>query len=81
MNGTLAIQCTSIKDGQYLFVMNIFNCEVGVGQSAQPVSATFPMTGFGTNDSSNQPLGYDMYFSQTVSYYFLKRELKKRIKI
>jgi hypothetical protein len=55
MTGVVALKCVDIKDGKFLFVMNMFNVEVGVnGKATSRVAAR-----------GSQSIGADMYFSQS----------------
>jgi len=59
MNGTLAIQCVQIDSNSYLFVMNMFNVIVSVGQGSE-----YEIKEMAPPGSGDTPLGYDMYYQQ-----------------
>jgi len=72
-------RCDQIQsDGSYIFVANMFNTQVGVGQSVPEASANRARLTTGAQRSSYktsivsapqdaEPLGYDMYFQQQPS--------------
>eukprot|EP00817_Percolomonadidae_sp_ATCC50343_P002483 CAMPEP_0117428582 /NCGR_PEP_ID=MMETSP0758-20121206/8260_1 /TAXON_ID=63605 /ORGANISM="Percolomonas cosmopolitus, Strain AE-1 (ATCC 50343)" /LENGTH=783 /DNA_ID=CAMNT_0005215023 /DNA_START=253 /DNA_END=2601 /DNA_ORIENTATION=- len=59
LDAQLLVKCTEIKDGNYIFVMNLFDTRVGTnfdhGGEATLVNEA---------ESSSNPLGYNMYFEQ-----------------
>jgi len=69
--GVVAIKCTQIdKNGQYIFAMNIFDAQVGVGQGPAQLNNVEHVSlnpYKGSVRESSKPLGYDMYFAQLPS--------------
>lgn len=63
LNGIVAVQVQDFQNGVYLFVMNMFDVTVNVGQG--PASAKVPGTPLTSRD--DEPLGYDMYFAQNTT--------------
>jgi len=61
MDSIMVIKCTDKDDSNYMFVMNMFNTQVNVGQDGSSSSPT-PVYSNGTNSNA---LGYDMYFLQS----------------
>jgi hypothetical protein len=62
LTGIVAIKPLQFKDNKYLFVMNMFNVKVDVGQNSAESSQPSSMQSV---TAGADPLGYDMYFSQT----------------
>eukprot|EP00761_Pharyngomonas_kirbyi_P004489 gb/GECH01004494.1/.p1 GENE.gb/GECH01004494.1/~~gb/GECH01004494.1/.p1 ORF type:complete len:853 (+),score=228.62 gb/GECH01004494.1/:1-2559(+) len=64
MNSQVLTKVTDInKDGDYLFVMNMFGTKVGVGQTATETEEETPADVHEVTEAEH-PLGYDMYFLQ-----------------
>jgi len=62
LNGIVAVQVQDFKDGVYLFVMNMFDVSVNVGQGPASAKPGTPLT-----SQDDEPLGYDMYFAQNTT--------------
>lgn len=65
MNGTLVTQCIQVDSNYYMFVMNMFDVTVGVGQG--PASSNGAISEIQTlvpEGAGDTPLGYDVYYKQ-----------------
>jgi len=59
MNGIVMTQVQDFSNNTYLFVMNMFDVEVNVGQSLMDLPESKKLS------SGDDSLGYDMYFAQS----------------
>jgi hypothetical protein len=62
LTGIVVTKPLQFKDNKYLFAMNMFNVKVDVGQNSTESSQPSSMQSV---TAGADPLGYDMYFSQT----------------